>query len=115
MVAPSWRGSRGVGVGLDHRRSPILNARSLNSGAILKGSRDGLELGQGSGQILNDFAGDDLRGRQVVEVLQGLVPQPGDVEVGLVPCHQLVVSEEPVTLRHDPLRTWLARYVAIDE
>ena len=59
--------------------------RSLNSSTLLKGSRHGLELNQSSGQVLNDLAGDDLWGRKVVQVLQGLVTQPGDVQVCLVP------------------------------
>lgn len=50
--------------------------------------------------------GDDL-GRPEV-VLERLVAQPGDVEVGLVPRHELVVGEglEPLGLREiDSLRS----------
>src|SRR5665647_2861539 len=100
------------------RRATIFDAkplRSLIDRRNFKCGCDSLELGQRSGQVLNDFAGDDLRGRQVVQVLQGLVTQPCDVEVGLVPCHQLVVGEEPEALRHHPLRASLARRKALDE
>ena len=35
----------------------------------LKSGGDGLELGQRGGEVLDDLAGDDVGGRQVVEVL----------------------------------------------
>ncbi len=64
----------------------------------------GLELGQCRGEVLDDLAGDDLGGGQVVEVLQRLVAQPGDVEVDLVPSDQLVVGERLRTARTRPAR-----------
>jgi hypothetical protein len=67
------------------------------------------KLGQGRGQVLNDLAGDDLGRRQVVGVLQRLVTEPGDVEVGLVSRHQLVVGEVLDSLGLDALKNVVLR------
>ncbi len=67
---------------------------ALGGGLQPRGLR--LEPGEGSAQVLDDPVGDDLRGGQVVlvfEVFEGLVPQPGDVEVGLVAGNQLFAGE----------------------
>src|SRR5664280_2806626 len=96
-------------------RTSSNQGKSLNSGSQLKCGCNSLELHQCSGQVLDDLPGDDLRGREVVQVLQSLVTQPGDVEVGLVPCHQLVIGEGLAPLRLNPLRAWLPGRVALDE
>lgn len=51
------------------------------------------ELGESSSEVLDDLAGDDVGGRQVVEVFERVVLQPGDVEVGLVARDDLVVRD----------------------
>lgn len=54
------------------------------STAGFEGGCDRFKLGQRSGQILDDLARDDLRGRKIVHVFQRVVLEPGDVKVGLV-------------------------------
>src|ERR1035437_5604670 len=110
--------SRATDLPLSSWADPLVmrnSLRSLNSGSQLQCGSHGFELDQCSSQVLDDFAGDDLRGRKVVQVLQSLVTQPGDVEVGLVPCHQLVVGVGLEPFRLHPLRAWLPRCVAVHE
>jgi len=52
--------------------------------------RHGLELGESGSQVVDDLAGDDVGGRQVVDVVQGVVLEPGDVEIGLVAGHEVL-------------------------
>jgi len=51
----------------------------------VEGLSEFCELGQRRLEVLNDLGSDDAGGREVVGVLQALVTQPEDVEVGLVP------------------------------
>ena len=44
-------------------------------------------------QIVGDFLGEDVGGRQVIGVFKAAVFQPEDVEVYFVPLHQFVVVE----------------------
>jgi hypothetical protein len=46
-------------------------------------------------QIIRDFLRQNVWLGQIVAVLQALVTQPEDVEVQLVPLHQVVVAEAP--------------------
>jgi len=55
--------------------------------------RYGFELHQRRSQVFDDLAGNDLRRWEVVHVFEGLVAQPRDVEIRLVPGDELVVSE----------------------
>ena len=58
------------------------------------------ELLQRRLQIIGDFLGNDLRGRQVGGFFQGIVFQPEDVEVHLVALLKfLVVVRTPSPLR----------------
>lgn len=50
-----------------------------------------LELGERSGEVFNDLAGNDLGGRQIVDVFQRVVTQPGDGEIDLVPRDEFVL------------------------
>ena len=45
----------------------------------LEGSGRGLEFNQGGSEVLDDLPGDDIRGRQVVEILKRVVLEPRDV------------------------------------
>jgi hypothetical protein len=81
----------------------------------LQGCSYCLELDQRGRQVLHDLSGDDLRGGQVVEVLQGLVAQPGDGEVGLVAGDQLVIGERPEPFGLDAFRPGLPGRLALDE
>jgi hypothetical protein len=74
--------------------SPIdVAVTGIGRHASLQCQRDCLELGQRRRQVLDDLASDDLGSGEVVEILERLVAQPGDVEVDLVPGEQLVVVE----------------------
>jgi hypothetical protein len=87
-VADPHRGP-GARPGHPERGDPqrVGRARRLRSG----GHR--LGLGQRSGEVVDDLPGDDLGRRQVVDVLERGVLQPGDVEVGLVTRDEFLVRE----------------------
>ena len=72
------------------------------------------ELGERRFELLDDLGGEHTGRRQVAGVLEGLVAQPGDVEVRLVPSDQLVVGEPAEPLGLDPLAAVL-RAVDVDE
>jgi len=57
------------------------------------------KLGQGRGQVLDDVAGDCVGRGQVVNVVEGVVLQPGDVQVGLVTGDDFGVAEGPGSAR----------------
>src|SRR3954471_10425780 len=88
-----------------HRVGP---ARRLRSG----GHR--LGLGQRSGEVVDDLPGDDLGRRQVVDVLERGVLQPGDVEVGLVTRDEFLVREPAEALALLALAT-ATRPAGLDE
>ena len=71
---------------------------SVGRGHGLQGGRDRLEHSQRRGEVFEDLASDDLGCRELVEVFQGIVAQPGDVEVDLVSGGELVVAERLETL-----------------
>jgi hypothetical protein len=54
--------------------------------------RDCCELFQRCGEVFDNLACDDLRWRKIVEILKGLVTQPGEVEVDLVSGDKIVAS-----------------------
>jgi hypothetical protein len=58
----------------------------------------GGELGECGLEVLDDLLRDHLRRWQVVGVLERFVPEPGDVEAGLLPCDELVIAEAPEPL-----------------
>lgn len=87
--------------------------RSGAGGRGFEGGGDGLELDHGSRQVFDDFAGGHLGCGQVVGVLERLVAQPGDVEVGLVARHEFVVGEGPPTIGLYPLGAVLAGQVSV--
>jgi hypothetical protein len=89
--------------------------RAWSGSRGLQRSRHGLELRQGSGEVVDDLAGNDLRCREVIEVLERGVLQPGDVEVDLVPRNELVIAEGAESLALDPLAARAARLVVLDE
>jgi len=62
-----------------------------SAAAFSKASATAEKLKQRGLQVVDDLAGDDLRWRQRVCVLQRGVPQPGQVQVYLVPGHEFVV------------------------
>src|SRR5665811_1500109 len=65
--------SRATDLPLSSCADPLVmrnSLRSLNSGSQFKCGGNGLELHECRGQVLNDLPGDDLRGREVVQVLQ---------------------------------------------
>ena len=54
-------------------------------------------------QVLDDLGGDDVGGGEVGGVLERLVLEPEDVEVGLVALDQVVVGERVAALALDAL------------
>lgn len=81
----------------------------------LKGGGDGLELRQCRREVLDDLPRDDLGCGQVVQVLQRLVAEPRDVEVGLVPRDEVLVVERVEPLGLSACRPVLPGPVARDE
>lgn len=59
----------------------------LPRGVDRQGSGQLRELGEGSFQLLDDLGGEDAGGGQRAGVVKGVVAQPCDVEVGLIPRH----------------------------
>jgi hypothetical protein len=59
----------------------------------LKRCGDGRELGERGGEVINDLAGDDVGRWQTVDIFEGVVGKPCEVEVDLVASDELVVGE----------------------
>lgn len=52
-------------------------------------------------QVFNDLLLQDIRRRQVVEIVQAVIFQPEDIKTRLVTGHQVFVAEEPETFSGD--------------
>jgi hypothetical protein len=70
-----------------------IDRRSQRFAPVAQGGRHSRKLVQRRLEVLNDLGRDDLGCWQIVAVLQGLVPEPEDVQGRLVAANGLFIPE----------------------